>query len=336
MATRWRKIVQLIELARFDLLFSVISNTWLITFLAFRIEPRSNLNPGLMQLGLFKSLVITAVVSGGLVGFALALRDVLNARHDRAFAPARPIPSGRVHIQHAAAAAVLSLIIALTAALSLGKSSTVIALLASGGILFYNLAGRFIPAVGIVCLGLIHVLIMAIVNPYMSFAWPIILTMSHSMACATLRYFLAGKRPRISRTDGGLICIGWAFWTLVVIGLMSARGGTIASDYHLIWVGPTLASLVFVICTWQITRGRLSSGKSRRLAANRFVRLSVLWLMVYDACWLFSAGLWYQSAAIAGLFISSVVLSRIQLFVRLPISSMSYSLGMDRRIGSDG
>ncbi len=329
---RWRKLVQLIELARFDLLFSIISNSWLVVFLAFSLEPAGSRNTSLIQLGLLKALTLATLTSGGLAGFGLALRDILNARHDRAFAPARPIPSGRVHIQHAAAVGILSLLVAMAAAIPLGKLSLATALLASGGILFYHFAGRFIPSIGIVCLGLVQVLTMSIPNPQLSFAWPILLTMTHSMACASLRYFLAGKRPRISCTDGWLLLIGWSFWTMVLIGLMSARGNWIGPAVKLIWAGPTLSAIIFVLLTFWLVSGNLAAARPRRVAANRFVRLSVVWLMVYDASWLVSAGLYMQSSAIVLLFTASILMSRLQTVIGR--SHVAYSYGIHES-GSD-
>ena len=311
MGRLWRRTLHLLELARVELLLAAVSNVWLMTFLAVTIEPAGSRNLRLEELGLPLSLTLATLSALGLVGCGMSINDVVDARYDRQFAPHRPIPSGRVGTRAVVSAAMLSLIVALGAAVWLGTASAMLAMLAAIGILFYNATGRFIPAVGIVSLGLLTAMSMLIPNPHPAFIWPVALTMTHVMACATLRYALAGRRPRLSALDGVGVCMGWAFWVLLLVTIARSRGvatdptsaGSSAVVAGVIWVGPILAMFGFVALSYVLLSGKTGPGRSRRVAATRFGRWSGLWLIVYDFAWLASAGMWWQAGAIAGLFV---------------------------------
>ncbi len=319
MVPRWRRVIQLFELARVELLLAGISNVWLMVFLAGAVEP-GTVNPQLGALGLPLSLVLSALCALGLVGCGMALNDVVDARHDRKFEPQRPIPAGRLDPTNVVSAAMLSLILAVGAAVWLGTASAMLALLAAGGVLFYNIAGRFVPAVGIVSLGLMTAVSMLVPNPRASFVWPVALTMTHVMACATLRYWLAGKRPRLTALDGVGICMGWAFWVLLLVtfagrpamdaGVPAAASGVDGT----IWVGPIVAMFAFVGLSLWLLAGASGSARDRRSAASRFGGWSARWLIVYDAAWLVSAGLWAPAAVIAALFLAGWVTAVVSAY----------------------
>lgn len=306
----WRRTLHLLELARVELLLAAVSNVWLMTFLAFAVEPAGARHLRLDELGLPVTLALATLCALGLVGCGMAINDVVDARYDRQFAPDRPIPSGRVGARAVVSAAMLSLIVALGAAVWLGTASAMLALLAAAGVLFYNAAGRFMPAVGIVSLGLITAISMLVPNPNAAFVWPVALTMTHVMACAALRYALAGRRPRLSALDGVGVCMGWAFWVLLLVTVARARSEQAiplfmdsgAGVGGVIWIGPILAMFGFAGLGMWILGGKVGPERSRRVAAARFGRWSGLWLIVYDFAWLASAGLWWQAGTIAGLF----------------------------------
>jgi UbiA prenyltransferase family protein len=289
------KLRSLLALSRPDVLPALVSGQWLMVFLAFGVEPAIRRNPALDGMGIALSLVCSAVIAGGLGVFMMAMNDALDARHDRAFEPDRPIPSGRVTQRAALGVAMAGLLAALGAAVAFGPVSIVLALVAAGAIVFYNVAGRFVPAVGVVTLGLVIGVTVVIPNPRLAFAWPILLTMTHVIAAATLRYFLAGKRPRLTPINGWGICVGWAFWILVVIVLIRVRGeGVIYEGLGLIWVGPALAAVGFGLLAWLMLGPSAMQPRARRRTAARFARLATTWLIVFHTSWLLSAGLWWQ------------------------------------------
>lgn len=310
-----RSWIRLVELARFELLAAGVSSVWLMTFLAHAAD-----DPGpVRRLGLATALLLVTVIAIGLIGSGMAFNDVLDARHDRAFAPSRPIPAGRVRVRGVMIAAVITLLCAAAAATALGTTSTLLTLLTAAGILFYNVTGRFVPAVGVVSLGLIVAMLMLIPDPKPAVAWPILLNMTHIMACATLRHWLAGKRPRLRESDGLGILAGWSFWTMVIVILMLIPDASRLSGggaWRWMWVGPLIAVWVFIYVCWHLLHGALSPGRARRRAAGRFAALAVCWLGVYDACWLASAGLVWQALAVAGLLgvsAAAIVVMRLGL-----------------------
>ena len=289
------KLDHLKALVRLDFVLALISGQWLMTIMAFYVEPEPRQSPALIGLGLFLSLVLSTLVAGGLGVFVLALNDVLDARHDRAFAPGRPIPSGRVSQRVALSVAMTGLLIGIAAAVPFGPISVELALVTAGAMVFYNVAGRFVPAVGVVTLGLVIGLMMAIPNPKLTFAWPILLTMTHVTAAATFRYLLAGKRPRLTPIHGWLICVGWAFWVLVMIVLIRLRDDDALRDQlGLVWVGPAAAMLVLLMIVWLMLGPSALNAKARRGTAARFTKLAAAWLIVFHTAWLWSAGLWWQ------------------------------------------
>jgi hypothetical protein len=309
MKNRPHTLTHLRELVRPDFVAAMVSGQWLMVFLAFYIEPEVRRNPALTSLGVVGALGLSAVVAGGLAVFMLALNDVLDARHDRAFAPTRPIPSGKITQRLALALAMAGLLSALGASVAFGPVSVEIALVAASAIVFYNVAGRFVPSVGIVTLGLVLGLMMVIPNPRLAFAWPILLTMTHVIATATLRYFLAGKRPRLTPINGWGICVGWAFWILVVLALIRVRDGeTMSYELGQIWIGPAVAVVGFSLVAWLMLGPTSLAPGARRATAARFTRLAAAGLIVFDASWLLSAGRWWQAGVVLLLLVLACVL----------------------------
>ncbi len=298
------KLSGLLGLTRPGVLLALVSVQWLMVFLGVYVEPIDRRNPALDTLGLPRALAASAVIAIGLGIFLMALNDALDARHDRAFEPDKPIPSGKVTQRAALGLAMAGLLAALGAAVALGPMSVILALLAAGAIVFYNLAGRFVPAVGIVSLGLIVGVAALIPNPRLAFAWPILLLMTHVIAAATVRHVLAGKRPRLKPIDGWGICIGWVFWILVVLVLIGMRGRDVShTGVGLVWIGPALAAAAFGFITWLLLGPSALTPRARRATAQRFARFATAWLIVFNASWLLAAGLWWQGATVLALLL---------------------------------
>jgi len=149
MSHRWQKMVSLLQLTRLALVFTAVSNSWLMIFLAYGLEPQTRRNTGLLQdYPLWAFLILGAAVAAGLHTYGIALNDLLDARYDRLFSPHRPLAAGRVGQNTAVVLCVGSLLLASTAAIFMGKASTLLFLLAAALVLFYNLLGKFVPAAG--------------------------------------------------------------------------------------------------------------------------------------------------------------------------------------------
>jgi geranylgeranylglycerol-phosphate geranylgeranyltransferase len=88
-----------------------------------------------------------SAVVGFLVGFTLvagsmAVNDILDAETDRINTPSRPIPSGRVSKNEAAALAAITLGVGLSLALALSAVNLLIAILALALMFYYNSFGK--------------------------------------------------------------------------------------------------------------------------------------------------------------------------------------------------
>jgi len=311
MARLWPKLLHLLDLARLDTVLAAVSNIWLVIFLANHFEPLRNRNPELPDFLPF-ALIVGAALGAGLSGYGTALNDILDRRRDRAFRADRPLASGQLQLTTAVIVAVCSLLIALLAAAWLGKVATVLALGAALAILLFNAAARFVPAVGVILLGLIWALSMLIVNPHISFAWPAWVVMSHVTITATLAHRLQGKRPALRHKDMVAIVAGYIFWTLVLIGWMSMRaeaGPTMPHRGPWMWLLVLAAGAGFVLVAmvqFQLHRG---SARQTRQAGAALGRLSLRWMSIYGAAWLFGAGIPLGGTLLLSLFVASWLLS---------------------------
>ncbi len=306
-----RQILSLMQLTRIALALAVLSNSWLTIFLAIYIEPPAGSSPVIEAMPLAVALLLGAVAAVGLHVYGVSLNDVLDARHDRLFSPHRPIPAGRVRRTAAVVVAVVGLLAAILAALFLGREAILLAIVAAALILFFNAMGKYLPAAGILALALIRTLSMLVPNIRLGFAWPIWMMMTHVLASSALGHVLEDKRPRLGAREIALLAIGWTIGTVVIVIYMLWRGTILAYGRPFIWIGPAIAGAIFFAVSWLVVRhsrrlhaeGGDTHGERRRLG-RAYMRLSILWLIVYDAAWLFSAGLIVPGVLHLMLFIS--------------------------------
>jgi 4-hydroxybenzoate polyprenyltransferase len=281
-------------------------------FLAVYLEPPAGRSGTLETMPLAVALLLGAVVAVGLHICGVALNDVLDARHDRLFSPQRPIPAGRVRRTSAVVVAFVGLIAAVAGALFLGHEAILLCLLAGAGILFFNATGKHLPAAGILALALIRLINMLIPNAQLGFAWPLWMTMTHVAAATALGWRLEDKRPRLERREVIRLAIGWSLGTAMIVGYMLWRGTILAYGRPFIWIGPAIAGAIFFAVSWVVvaraTRLRSAGDGRRRELGRAYMRLSILWLIVYDAAWLFCAGLIVPGLLHLMLFVSVYVI----------------------------
>jgi hypothetical protein len=306
MKRRWIDFLNLLRLLRPEVVGSALSNAWLMVFLARSVESAELANPALLDMSLPAALLVSGIVAVGLAVYGLALNDIVDAERDKSLGINRPIAAGAISHKTGVFLAVFGLVASLCASVWLGKVSVLVAGSAAVLVLFYDLAGKFLPALGIVTLGLIRILNMLTPNPNIDFGWPIWLTMTHVIALVTLAYVLEGKRPRLTGTHFWGICLGWSFWSMVLIGWMRWRDPQ--SVWHTgpsvghAWVLPALATAGFFVAGWWVLRQRMRPLPLRRNAGGQLIRLGTLWLVVYDASWLLALGLYKQALIITGIF----------------------------------
>ncbi len=292
-----RIIVSMMQLTRIALVFTAISNAWMVILFS-RGATADAFAESIADLPPVWALALAAGVAAGMYVFGMTLNDLLDARRDKLFAPNRPLPSGRLTVTTAIVLSVGSLLGAMICSVPLGRMSTMLCLGCAMLVLFYDAAGKYIPAAGLVLLGLIRGTHMMIFNPELAFGWPVWLTMTHVIAISAVCYVLERKRPRLTALGMAGVVAGWGFWSMVLIGVMAWREG-LTLNIPGLWLGPAITTLGFAaLWMW-----RIKPIKDSRLAGRALMKLGLCWLIVHDAGWLAAAGLWWQALLVSALLL---------------------------------
>ncbi len=306
------QILPALHLTRVTTAFAAVANVWFVILWTHDTK----LEPGTQA---FRDLPLWLLLLGGLInalglfGFATALNDVLDWRRDQALNPDRPIPSGRVSLDGAIALVVFTFGMAIFGATPLGITAVLLTLTVAGAILLFNAAGKYVPGIGLVVLGLIYAGQMVIPNLHLRFVIPVWLVMSHALVVASWVHVLGRKAPGISARATLFALTGWLFWSLVMfsVGWFRNRGaGGLWPDW-VSWttaIAPIILSILFAILVWR--RVHLL-GRGPRVA-EKIARYGALWLALYAAAWLFGEGHtrggWILSAlALVGLLGMTVI-----------------------------
>ena len=246
---------------------------------------------GVTKLPIAAALALSAVVATGLFTFGASLNDLLDARYDSTFSPDRPIPSGRIRPATVGIVIAAALITALLAALPFGTGALVLTLIVAAGILFYNVAGKHVPAIGVIAIGVVSALHMLIPNYELTFTLPVWLSMTHTTTITLVIYMLVRKRPHLSRRSYFFIAAGYICWSLVILitgRLQSHETGwwpAGSSGIGVIW--PIIAVAAFA---WVARKKTM--GVSNRAAAEKLARYGAMWQCLYAAAWLLGVGLY--------------------------------------------
>ena len=273
-----------IKLTRISVAIGAIADIWLV--LLMTKNDADYVATSVYLLPIWSSLLATAIIAIGMWGFAASLNDTVDARHDATFHPSRPIPSGWIPIAQAVVVMICSLLIALLAASFLGTWPMRLGLLTAAAILFYNVIGKHVPAIGLVSIGFIYAIHMLIPNIELTFTLPVWLTFTHIMACSIAIYILNDKRPQISTRGWVGVFIGWLIWSIIILSGPLARSGSLIPDgmhaASLIW--PIFAILFFVV----VIRVKVSNARTSQIAAEKVRRYGALWQCMYATAWLLS------------------------------------------------
>jgi len=296
----WLRIVALLRLTRLEQLLPLVGNSWVIVCLAFYVESPGRRNSHLITLGLPLALLTAAGLTLGMGIWALATNDILDRRRDQMFSPHRPMVTGEVSTPAAVIIALVSLSVAIICAWALGLPSMLLTLVAATGTVFYNVAGKHMPAVGVVMLGLICAMNMIIVSPQLGYIWPVWLSMSHIMIVATVNHVLRNKRPRLRPIDLAGILAGWLFWTLALFAWITLRDTT-GNDLPWVWVGPGTAAAIYVgLLAWAFSA-------PQRKIARRYAAVSLLAMLLFDAGWLIALSMPGLACLLIGLLMVLVI-----------------------------
>jgi hypothetical protein len=289
---RWfLRLVAALQLTRITTAFAAVANVWFVIFWTRGVgaEPKTF---ALEHLPLWALLAGGALNALGLFGFATALNDVLDYRRDQALHPDRPLPAGRVSLDGAVSLVVCTLGCAVLGATVLGMPSVLLTLLIAGAILFFNAAGKYIPAIGLVVLGLIYAGQMVVPNLHLRFVVPVWVVMTHALAVAGATHVLGRKAPGLSARAAVFALGGWAFWSAVMFGVAwwrnRGQGGVWPEFVALtgLWWTLGLAAAYAVLIVKRLN----ALGRGPRVA-EKIARYGALWLPLYGAVWLLVEGL---------------------------------------------
>lgn len=302
------RLAPVLHLTRVTTAFAAVANVWFV-ILWTRAAAEE---PGTMAIRttpLWLLLLGGATNALGLFTFAAALNDILDIRRDRWLNPERPLVAGRLTIEAALGMAVGTLMIATLGAAALGTSAVLLTLLVACAVLVFHVAGKYVPAVGLVLLGLIYAGQMVVPNLNLRFAWPVWLVMTHSLLVGAAAHRVARKSPSISRRAQIAAAAGWAFWTAVMLYAMwergkagepgGAPGGRLWPEWVNPWTAlwPALLALLFVLLSWRRVR---VLGHGPR-AAEKITRYGALWQALYSCAWLFGEGYVDEGLIVLGL-----------------------------------
>lgn len=276
--------------------FGAVSDVWFVILLT-RARGEYVYLP-VFTIGLPWALLAGATVAIGLFAYGASLNDVLDVRHDATFSPDRPIPAGRIRLGQAIVLTVGALIVAMLGAIQMGVGAAGMTLITATGILFYNAAGKFIPAVGLIAVGLIHAVHMMIPNYQLEYTLPVWLVMTHAIVIAAIVYRLEDKRPPLSRRAILAVGVGWLLSSAVLLSWGGRMSQGLWPDDTSAWglLLPLGAIVAFGFVAWW-----KATGVAGTAAAEKLKRYGAMWQALYGAAWLMALG-YVTQATWLGLF----------------------------------
>lgn len=291
------RLAPIFHLTRVTTTFAAVANVWFVILWTRAAGAAEGSSPSLQSHPLWLLLLAGAVNAAGLSSYGSALNDVLDIRRDRTLNPRRPLPAGSLSVEWAVVLVVATFMIAVVGASLMGMEAVLLTVLVAAAILFFNAAAKYIPAVGLVLLGLIYAGHMVVPNLYLVFVWPIWLVMSHSLAAGWLAHVIGRKVPRLSQRAVLFAFAGWGFWSFVMLisGWYRGRGtGGLWPE----WVNPSAAigplalAALFALVVWRKVK---HAGRGAR-SGEKISRYGSLWLSLYACAWLIGQG--YQRESI--------------------------------------
>lgn len=262
------------------------------------------------------------VVSGCLYAFGMSLNDIIDRRRDAQIAPDRPLPSGRINISTAHVICVFMATMATAGgvAYSIWSPSgwrSMLLLVGTGLLItFYDLAGKYLVGLGLLSLGLIRFFHASIAAPHLPVLWQPLLLMNHITIVSAIAYWWEQKRPLLTRTHWWTVLGGLAGLNGAAVGMFWWRrrletGGALDTmallsiGRGLIW--PLAAAALFA--AWGVLIWK-TSGTTRE-AGKRLIRGGMMWLIVYDACFVAGYVGWRPALVVAALLPAAYLSVRV-------------------------
>jgi len=266
------------QLTRLTSALAVVGNAWFVVLWS-RAEPHIPFPlPPELSGPLWQPLLAATLVALGLYAFGAALNDILDLRRDRLLHADRPLAAGALGMESAVWIVVITCGLTILGATWFGDRAVQLTLLLQVGILAYHAAARFVPGIGLVILGAIHVGLMLAPNPRIGFIWPVWLIFTHSVFIAAVAHVIGRKVPRLSRRALLAIILGLTAITALALRWPFAHG-----DVPLrAWIAPPILAL---LCAIWIVRLIRTHGPGSRVA-EKITRYGALWMPLYGVAWL--------------------------------------------------
>ena len=285
-----RRLFPLLQLTRMALVFTAISNSLCeLLILTHQRHPHA---ANILKVLDWRQVGAVVLMSMGLYGFGMSLNDIIDRRRDSQLAAYRPLPSGRVGVRAAHLICAMLIIIAIVAGAAYaqwsgqGWRSMVLLAFTAMLITFYDVAAKYLVALGLLSLGLIRFFHAVIPAPMCPLVWHPLLLLNHVTVLSLIAYRWEEKRPALTPIHWAAVPGGLAVIDGLLVGLLLwrrlPRSGSIAEALR---VGPELlapaaAVIVFLVIGYVI---RMRSATARD-AGQRLMLYGLLWLIVYDAC----------------------------------------------------
>ena len=303
-----RRLLGVLQLTRMALVFTAIADSFCTLLLLSNSPHRTTdhiLSPG--------RFVAIAFMSIGLYGFGMSLNDIIDRRRDRQIAAHRPLPSGRLGIVTAHVICGFLMVMALGCglwyALTTGHwMSLVFLAIAQGLIWFYDLAGKYLVAFGLLTLGSIRLCHALVPAPQVPVLWHPLLLFTHVTVLSTIAYRWEQKRPPLTLAHRAVVAAGLAVINGVAIALLGAAledGDVLWAFQHdeamrwTPWLLLPAGAVVAFIGIGAFIRWRTPG---LRDAGQKLMLYGLLWLIVYDACFVIAYVGWWQGLLLLLLF----------------------------------
>ncbi|MEM1166322.1 MAG: hypothetical protein AAGI30_08535 [Planctomycetota bacterium] len=215
-----------------------------------------------------------------------------------------------------------ALLVAVLGSAALGVPAVIMCLGTAVAVMLYNAALRFLPAVGLVMLGLIYGAHMMAANVHLAFIWPVWLSMTHALFAGAVTHRLRGARPALNGGTLAAAVLAYAVWSAVLIFVGWRRMGGPWPEWELSPLAAILPSILavgFIVLAWRKSR---TAGTSRA-AADKVQRYAALWLALYAAGWMLGAGHRGEALLLGGLalagFLGMTVLRELFSLIEHPV-----------------
>ncbi len=316
------RLAPVLRLTRVTTAFAAVANVWFVILWTRGYAYEMLAAPAPLQdKPLWALLGAGAANAVGLFAYGAALNDVMDLHRDRAMRLDRPIGEGQLAPEAVVLAVAGSLIVSVLGATVFGTTCVVLTLLVALAILVFNVLGKFVPAIGMVLLGLIYTGHMLAPNVELRFLVPVWLVMTHALVLGGLTHRLSRKSPRISRRAVVFAAAGWVGVTAGLIWLGVQRGGGVWPA----WVEPTawIWPMILVGVFAALAVRRVSQLGAGPRAAEKIWRYGALWIALYACAWLFGVGEMKATMVMGALaalgFIGMTVLRELYALAEHPV-----------------